>query len=139
MNLTGALLPKISQPKGQKKEDVQHDILSDNGVSTANTVIMVLVLDMYHVLVKELSLTILGRQNWWNAHVKGGRMEQVPAGSDLPMPPFPPVAPPSFLPLLPSLGWFSCLPHSTLFRSSEYGMFPAFCCIRAGGFCEINT
>lgn len=62
MNLTDVFLPKVSQHKGQKKENVQHNILSDNGVSIANTVITALVLDMYHILVKELSLPILGRQ-----------------------------------------------------------------------------
>lgn len=62
MNLTDAILPKISQHKGQKTENVQHNVLSDNSVTIANTVITVLVLDRYRILVRELSLTNLGRQ-----------------------------------------------------------------------------
>lgn len=61
MNLTNVILPRVSQHKGQKKENVWQNILSDNGVSIANTVITALVLDMHRILFKELSLTILGR------------------------------------------------------------------------------
>lgn len=43
--MTNVILPKVSQHKGQMKENVWHNILSDNGVSVANTVITALVLD----------------------------------------------------------------------------------------------
>lgn len=62
MNLTNVILRKASQHKGQKKENVQHNILSDNGVSVANTVITALVLDVHHMLSKGVLVTILGRQ-----------------------------------------------------------------------------
>lgn len=62
LNLTNVILPSVSQHKEQRKENVWHNILSDNGVSVASRVITALVLDMHRVLSKELSLTILGRQ-----------------------------------------------------------------------------
>lgn len=62
MNLTNVILSSINQHKGQKKENVWHNILSDNGVSVTNTVITALVPDMYHILFKALSQPILGRQ-----------------------------------------------------------------------------
>ena len=37
MNLTNAILPNVSQYQGQKKGNVWHNILSDNGVSIANS------------------------------------------------------------------------------------------------------
>lgn len=100
MNLTNSILFKVSQCKG-KRRDMFGTIFCQTMVSALQIVITVL--DMYYILSKELSLTILGRwSELMECTEKGDCVKQILAGGSSYIR-FPPGSFLGHLSLLPSL------------------------------------